>query len=154
MALEPGKQLWPYEILEPIGSGGMGEVYRARDTRLNRSVAVKVLPAVVADQKEAKQRFEREAKAIAALNHPHICVLHDVGHHEGIDFLIMEHLAGEYAGRSVEESPLPIDQALRYGIEIADALDRSQSFSIDLLRSRGRVGGIGSSGSGQYRRLK
>src|SRR5262245_32327355 len=125
MALESGKQLGPYEIIEPIGTGGMGEVYRARDTRLNRTVAVKVLPTVVADRKEARQRFEREAQTIAALNHPHICILHDVGHHDGIDFLVMELLEGETLAQRLARGALPLDQVLKVATEIADALDKA-----------------------------
>src|SRR5512147_1013635 len=95
MTLSSGTRLGPYELLAPLGAGGMGEVYRARDTRLDRTVAIKVLPAHLAASPERRQRFEREAKAISALMHPHICVLHDVGQHDGIDFLVMEYLEGE-----------------------------------------------------------
>src|SRR5262245_36248332 len=104
----------------------MGEVYRARDTRLGRTVAVKVLPAHRALDAELRERFEREAKAISALSHPHICVLYDVGHQDGIDFLVMECLEGEtLAGRLQRKGRLPLDQVLRYGMEIAEALDRA-----------------------------
>ncbi len=95
MTLESGRRLGPYEILAPIGAGGMGEVYKAKDTRLDRVVAVKVLPEHLAESPERKQRFEREAKAISQLNHPHICTLHDVGEQDDIDFLVMEYLEGE-----------------------------------------------------------
>ncbi len=95
MPLAPGTQLGPYEITAPLGAGGMGEVYRARDTRLERTVAIKVLPQHLADTPEARQRFEREARAVSALNHPHICTLHDVGSQDGTEFLVMEYLEGE-----------------------------------------------------------
>src|SRR5215831_14236088 len=95
MTLTAGTWLGPYEILAPLGAGGMGEVYRARDPRLNRVVAIKVLPSHLADKPELRQRFEQEARAIAALNHPHICVLHDIGHQDGTDYLVMEYLEGE-----------------------------------------------------------
>src|SRR5262245_43263326 len=94
MTLSAGSRLGPYEILAPLGAGGMGEVYKARDTRLDRTVAVKVLPAHISSNPTSKQRFEREARTIAGLNHPHICVLHDVGRQDGIDFLVMEYLVG------------------------------------------------------------
>ena len=95
MAILPGKRLGPFEILSSIGAGGMGEVYRAKDTRLDRFVAIKVLPSHLADRAELRERFEREAKAISSLNHPHICTLYDVGHQNGIDFLVMEYVEGE-----------------------------------------------------------
>jgi serine/threonine protein kinase len=95
MALFSGTKLGPYEILAPIGAGGMGEVYRAKDTRLDRTVAIKVLPSHLSADPERKQRFEREARTISSLNHPHICTLHDIGHQDGIDYLVMEYLEGE-----------------------------------------------------------
>jgi len=122
MTLSPGARLGPYEILTAIGSGGMGEVYKARDTRLDRSVAIKVLPAQVSADPERRARFEREAKTIAGLNHPHICTLHDVGEHEGSTFLVMEHLTGETLAQRLEKGPLPLEQALGVATEIADAL--------------------------------
>ena len=125
MALEAGTTLGPYEIQAPIGAGGMGEVYKARDTRLDRSVAIKVLPEHVAADPDLKQRFEREARAAAALNHPHICTLHDVGQHEGTDFLVMEYLEGETLGQRLEKGALPLDQALTIATDIADALDKA-----------------------------
>src|SRR6516164_2520743 len=94
MALTSGMKFGPYEILSPLGAGGMGEVYRARDTRLNRTVAIKILNSAVVSSPELKQRFEREARAIAQLNHPHICTLYDIGSHNGTDFLVMEYLEG------------------------------------------------------------
>src|SRR6266699_6069871 len=95
MTLTSGMKLGPYEIQSPLGAGGMGEVYRALDTRLDRTVAVKILPSHLSSNPEAKQRFEREARTISSLNHPHICVLHDVGSQDGVDFLVMEYLEGE-----------------------------------------------------------
>jgi Tol biopolymer transport system component len=117
-----GRRLGAYRIDAPLGSGGMGEVYRATDTRLHRSVAIKILPATVRDDGTLRQRFEREAQAIAALRHPHVCVLHDIGHAGGIDFLVMELLEGDSLAERLRRGPLPIDEALRYAIEIADAL--------------------------------
>jgi Tol biopolymer transport system component len=125
MGLTAGTRLGPYEITTLIGAGGMGEVYHARDTRLNRSVAIKVLPPHVASDPDLRQRLEREARTIAALNHPHICVLHDVGHDNGTDFFVMEHLQGETLADRLKKGALPVDQALRYGIEMSDALDKA-----------------------------
>ena len=125
MALAPGVRLGPYEIVSALGAGGMGEVYKARDTRLDRTVAIKVLPEHVASNPELKQRFEREAKTISSLNHPHICTLHDVGSQDGIDFLVMEHLEGETLAQRLSKGALPLEQALQYAIEIADALDKA-----------------------------
>src|SRR5262245_56547589 len=106
MALAAGTRLGPYEIVILLGAGGMGEVYQARDPRLNRSVAIKILPPHVASDPELRQRLEREARAIAALNHPHICVLHDVGHDNGLDFLVLEHLQGETLAERIKRGPL------------------------------------------------
>jgi Tol biopolymer transport system component/predicted Ser/Thr protein kinase len=125
MTIQPGQHLGPYQIVSPIGAGGMGEVYKARDTRLDRTVAIKVLPAHLADQGEVRERFEREAKAIASLNHPHICTLYDTGRQEGTDFLVMEYLEGETLAARLLKGSLPLDQVLRYAIEIADALDKA-----------------------------
>jgi eukaryotic-like serine/threonine-protein kinase len=125
MAMLPGKRLGPYEILSAIGAGGMGEVYRARDTRLDRIVAIKVLPAHLADEPERRERFEREARTIASLNHPHICTLYDIGRQDGTDFLVMEYLEGETLAQRLLKGPLPLDQVLQYAIEIADALDKA-----------------------------
>src|SRR5438874_13841170 len=125
MALQPGTKLGPYEILSALGAGGMGEVYKAADTRLNRTVAVKVLPAQFSENPEMKERFEREAQTIAGLNHPHICTLHDVGQQDGIDYLVMEFLEGETLAQRLERGALPLDEALRVAIEIADALDKA-----------------------------
>lgn len=125
MALESGTKLGPYEIVAPLGAGGMGEVYEARDTRLDRSVAIKVLPTHLSDQPELKERFEREARAVSSLNHPHICTLHDVGSEEGIDFLVMEHIEGETLAARLERGPLPLTEAVEYAIEIAGALEKA-----------------------------
>src|SRR5215212_6098865 len=130
MPLATGSRLGPYEIVGPLGAGGMGEVYKARDTRLDRSVAIKVLPAHIADDVELRRRFEREARAISALNHPHICTLHDVGRQGGIDFLVMEYVAGETLATRLTKGPLPIAQTVRFGIQIADALDRAHRAGI------------------------
>src|ERR1700739_201089 len=125
MAILPGTRLGPYEILSAIGAGGMGEVYRARDTRLDRIVAIKVLPAHLAEKPELRERFEREARTISSLNHPNICVLYDVGHQEGIDFLGMQCLQGETLAARLKKGPMSVDQALKCGIEIAGALDKA-----------------------------
>jgi len=125
MALSPGIRLGPYEILDAIGAGGMGEVYRARDTRLDRTVAIKILPAHLSCDPIRKQRFKREAKTISGLNHPHICVLHDVGQQEGIDYLVMECVEGETLAKRIEKGALPLEQVLKYGMQIADALDKA-----------------------------
>jgi serine/threonine protein kinase len=130
LSLRSGTRLGPYEILAPLESGGMGEVYKARDTRLQRTVAVKVLPADLASDEAARERFEREARAVAALNHPHICVLHDVGRHEGIDYLVMEYLEGETLAARLARGPLPLPQALEYALQIADALDKAHRAGI------------------------
>src|SRR5882757_4310370 len=130
MPLAPGAKLGPYEILTPLGAGGMGEVYRARDTRLERSVAIKVLPAQFSSDPVHKQRFEREAKAVSSLNHPHICVLHDIGHQDGIDYLVMECVEGETLAKRLEKGPLPLEQVLKYGGQIADALDKAHRAGI------------------------
>ena len=123
MTIPAGTRLGPYEIAAPIGAGGMGEVYRAKDTRLGRDVAVKVLPAHMSSSPELRQRLDREAKTISQLSHPHICTLHDVGHQDGTDYLVMELLEGETLADRLGRGPIPLDQALRIGIEIAGALD-------------------------------
>ena len=125
MALTAGTSLGPYQIEAPLGAGGMGEVYKATDTRLDRAVAIKVLPEHVAADPDLKQRFEREAKTISSLNHPHICTLYDIGNQDGIDFLVMEYLEGETLAQRLEKGALPLDQALTIAIEIADALDKA-----------------------------
>lgn len=124
-----GKKLGHYEIQASLGAGGMGEVYRARDTRLDRIVAVKVLPGHLANP-EMRERFEREARTISSLNHPHICTLFDVGSQDGVDFIVMEYLEGESLASRLKKGPLPIDQALRYAIEVADGLDKAHRLGI------------------------
>ncbi len=125
MALPAGTKLGPYEIESAAGAGGMGEVYRARDTRLERTVAVKILPAHLADSPDLKQRFEREARAISSLSHPHICRLYDVGSQNGTDYLVMEYLEGETLADRLMKGPLPLEQVLKVGGEVADALDKA-----------------------------
>ena len=130
MALTSGTKLGPYEIQSPLGAGGMGEVYRARDTRLGRDVAIKVLPSHLSSDSELKERFQREARAISSLNHAHICTLHDVGKQAGIDFLVMELLEGETLQQRLLRGPLPLIQVLDYGIQIAEALDLAHQAGI------------------------
>ena len=130
MPLARGTRLGPYEIGAPLGAGGMGEVYRARDMRLERTVAVKILPPHLSADPLRKQRFEREAKAISGLNHPHICVLYDVGQQDGIDFLVMECVEGETLAKRLEKGPLPLEQVLKYCAQIADALDKAHRSGI------------------------
>jgi eukaryotic-like serine/threonine-protein kinase len=125
MAILPGRRLGPYEVLSAIGAGGMGDVYKARDTRLDRIVAIKVLPTHLADRAELRERFEREAKTIASLNHPHICTLYDTGHQDDVDFLVMEYLEGETLGQRLLKGALPIQQVLQFSVEISDALDKA-----------------------------
>jgi eukaryotic-like serine/threonine-protein kinase len=125
MAILSGKRLGPYEILSAIGAGGMGEVYRARDTRLERIVAIKILPDQHAARPELRERFEREARTVASLNHPHICTLHDIGQQDGTDYLVMEYLEGETLAERLKKGPLPLEQVLRYAVEISDALDKA-----------------------------
>lgn len=125
MALSTGTRLGPYEILAPLGAGGMGEVYRARDTRLDRTVAIKVLPSHLSADPELRQRFEREARAVSSLNHPHICTLHDVGHQDGTDYLVMEFIEGETLNSRLQKGALTTADLLRYSIQISDALDKA-----------------------------
>jgi eukaryotic-like serine/threonine-protein kinase len=122
MPLASGTRLGPYEILSAIGAGGMGEVYKARDTRLGRTVAIKVLPAGATADPERLRRFEQEARAVSTLNHPHICVLHDIGREAGVDYLVMEHLDGQTLAHRLRKGPLPLTQVLELGAQIADAL--------------------------------
>ena len=125
MALTSGTKLGPYEILSPLGAGGMGEVYRARDTRLDRTVAIKILPPHLSQNPAAKERFEREAKAISSLSHGNICHLYDVGQQDGTSYLVMEFLEGETLASRLAKGPLPVEQVLRIGAEIADGLDKA-----------------------------
>jgi serine/threonine protein kinase len=125
VAILPGKTVGPYQILSPIGAGGMGEVYKARDTRLDRIVAIKFLSPHLADRADLRERFDREARTIAGLNHPHICTLFDIGHQDGTDYLVMEYLEGETLAARLKKGPLPMEQVLQYAIEISDALDKA-----------------------------
>jgi len=129
MALASGTKLGPYEIIAPLGAGGMGVVYRARDLRLDREVAVKVLAHFSSDS-SLRQRLEREARAVSKLSHPHICTLHDIGQQDGIDFLVMEYLEGETLEQRLSKGPLPPEQTLRYGAEIAEALARAHKLGV------------------------
>ena len=130
MALGAGTKLGPYEIVAPLGAGGMGEVYRARDTRLERDVAIKVLPAGLSSDPSLKQRLEREAKAVSKLSHPHICALYDIGSQDGADYLVMELLEGETLEQRLMRGPLPSEQTIRYGAQIADALSQAHKLGI------------------------
>src|ERR1700689_3642209 len=130
MVLTPGTKLGAYEIQSLLGAGGMGEVYRARDTRLERDVAIKVLPAHLSSDPDLKQRMEREARAISSLNHPHICTLHDVGSQDGVDFLVMEYLEGETLADRLHRGALPLDEVLKILIQTADALDKAHARGI------------------------
>jgi eukaryotic-like serine/threonine-protein kinase len=130
MSLTPGTRLGPYEIVAPLGAGGMGEVFRAKDTRLDRTVAIKILPQQLSSDPTRKQRFEREAKTISGLNHPHICVLHDVGSQDGVDYLVMECMEGETLAKRLERGPMPAEQVLKFGAQIADALDKAHRAGI------------------------
>jgi|SRR5580700_7423003 serine/threonine protein kinase len=122
MGLNSGTKLGPYEIVSPLGAGGMGEVYRARDTRLDRTVAIKVLPENLKSDSELRARFDREARAISSLQHPHICALFDVGHQDDIFFLVMEYLDGETLANRLLRGALPLEQVLKIGSDLADAL--------------------------------
>src|SRR5579862_8095201 len=130
MALTSGTKLGPYEIQSPIGAGGMGEVYKARDTRLDRTVAIKVLNSSLTASPDLKARFEREARTISQLNHPHICTLFDIGHQNGTDYLVMEYLQGESLADRLKRGPIPAGELAKIGSEIADALDRAHRAGI------------------------
>jgi len=130
VSLAAGSRLGPYEITAPLGAGGMGEVYEARDTRLGRTVAIKVLPEHLNAEPERGHRFEREARAISALNHPHICTLYDIGQHAGVTYLVMEHVEGETLAQRLRRAALPIRQVIEIGAQIADALDAAHKHGI------------------------
>src|SRR5215471_1618833 len=130
MSLAAGTKLGPYEIQSPLGAGGMGEIYRARDSRLDREVALKVLPEHLSSDASLKQRLEREAKSVSKLSHPHICTLYDIGHQDGIDFLVLEYLEGETLEQRLIRGPLPLEQALRYATQIAEALAKAHKLGI------------------------
>ncbi|MGH9462494.1 MAG: protein kinase domain-containing protein, partial [Vicinamibacteria bacterium] len=125
MSLTPGTKLGPYEIVSPIGAGGMGGVYKAQDTRLDRTVAIKVLPSHLADDADLRQRFEREARTVSSLNHPHICTLHDIGREGDVAFLVMEHIEGETLAERLKKGPVPLNEALTYAVQITEALDKA-----------------------------
>jgi len=120
-----GRTIGAYEVQALIGAGGMGEVYRAVDTRLNRTVAIKTLPEHLANDPERRERFQREARIVSSLNHPHICTLHDVGVQDDIHYLVMEHIEGETLEQRLQRGPLPLARALEYAIQIVDALDKA-----------------------------
>src|SRR5215467_5492032 len=130
MALAVGTKLGPYEVQSPLGAGGMGEVYRARDTRLERAVAIKVLPGHLSSDPDLRQRLEREAKAVSKLSHPHICTLYDIGHQDGTDFLVMELVEGRTLEQRLVKGALPLEETVRYGTQIADALAKAHKLGI------------------------
>src|SRR3984885_14141053 len=130
MALVAGTKLGPYEIQSLLGAGGMGEVYRARDVRLQRTVAIKILPAHLSSNPDLHARFEQEAKSISVLQHPNICVVHDIGSQDGVDFMVMEYVAGQKLDKLILPGGLEIDVALKYAVQIADALSRAHATSI------------------------
>src|SRR5512139_2008218 len=129
MALASGTKLGPYEVSGPLGAGGMGEVYRAKDTRLGRTVAIKVLPPDFAADPERKRRFEQEARAVSALNHPNICALYDIGSAEAggaqVEYLVMEYLDGQSLAERLVKGPLSLREALEVGAQVADALSKA-----------------------------
>jgi serine/threonine protein kinase len=130
LVLVPGSRLGPYEILAAIGAGGIGEVYKARDTRLDRTVAIKILPETLAIDPQFRERFDREARTISKLDHPHICTLYDVGEERGASFLVMQFLEGDTLEARLQNAALPIDQALQIGVQIANALDAAHRSGI------------------------
>src|SRR5262245_58453977 len=130
MLFQAGSRFGPYEVIAPLGSGGMGEVDKARDTRLDRFVALKVLPPELGADPQFRERFEREARAVAALNHPHICTIHDVGRQDSTDFLVLEFLEGETLADWLSKGALSLEAALQYAVQIADALDRAHRAGI------------------------
>jgi len=130
MSIEPGLKIGPYEVLSPLGAGGMGEVYKAKDTRLDRSVAIKVLPSELARDPSRKARLEREAKAISQLNHAHICTLHDIGAYDGIDYLVMEYIEGETLADRLKRGALPLERALELARQMASALAAAHEHGI------------------------
>src|SRR6266852_9156080 len=128
--LSAGTRLGPYEIVAPLGAGGMGEVYKARDTRLDRTVAIKILPDALAADSQFRDSFDREARTISQLDHPHICSLYDVGAQDGTSFLVMPYLEGETLEATLKKGALALDRALEYAIQIADALDKAHRAGI------------------------
>src|SRR6266567_7398100 len=130
MALISGTKLGPYEIVSALGAGGMGEVYRAWDTRLERTVAIKILPSHLSSNPEAKQRFDREARSISSLNHPNVCQLYDVGSHDGTSYLVMEYLEGETLADRSRKGALPLEQVLKYGLDICEGLEKAHESGV------------------------
>ena len=130
MGLTSGTKLGPYEIQSPLGAGGMGEVYRAKDTRLDRIVAIKVLPTHLFSDPDLKQRLEREAKAISALQHPNICTLYDIGTQGDAEFLVMEYLDGQTLAERLQRGSLPVEQVLKIATEVAQALEKAHQQGI------------------------
>jgi serine/threonine protein kinase len=130
MALTYGSKLGPYEIEAQLGAGGMGEVYRGKDTRLDRTVAIKLLPTHLSCDPELRRRLEREAKAISALQHPNICTLYDIGMQDGTEFLVMEYLEGQTLAERLQKGPLPVDRVLKIATEIAQALEKAHQQTI------------------------
>jgi len=128
--LKPGTKLGPYEVIAPLGAGGMGEVYRARDQRLERDVAIKVLPAHLSSDQQLHARFKSEAKSLSALQHPNICVVYDVGTQDGLDFMVMEYVSGQTLAELIPSGGLPTDVALKYAVQIAEALSRAHAVGI------------------------
>src|ERR1700724_3034805 len=139
MPLTAGTKLGPYEVVAPLGAGGMGEVYRATDTGLDRTVAIKILPAHLSDNPEARQRCVREARTISSLNHPHICVLHDVGSQNGTDYLVMEYVQGETLEARLQKGPMPLKQALEGGMQICDAGEKGARVGAQALTHKGHL---------------
>jgi serine/threonine protein kinase len=130
MPLSPGTRLGPYHVVQSLGAGGMGEVYKARDTRLDRTVAIKILHTRADVDRSARERLAREARAISALNHPHICTLYDIGVHEGVDFLVLEYVEGDTLAARLAKGALRIEQAVIYATQIVSALDRAHRAGI------------------------
>src|SRR5437764_108639 len=130
MALPPGARLGPYQIESALGAGGMGEVYKARDTRLDRIIAIKILPEALAGDPQFRARFDREAHTISRLDHPHICALYDVGDHHGTSFLVMQFLEGETLEARLKKGPLPLKEALTVAMQIASALDKAHHHGV------------------------
>lgn len=130
MGIASGTRLGPYEIIALAGAGRMGEVYRAKDTRLNRTIAIKILPSHLSSNPDLRLRFEREARAVSSLSHAHICTLHDIGNQDGMMYLVMEFLEGESLADRLTKGSLPLEQTLRYGTQIADALEKAHKQGI------------------------
>src|SRR6202049_3983121 len=130
LGLTPGTKCGPYEIQSLLGAGGMGEVYRAVDTRLQRTVAIKVLPAHLSSNPELHSRFTQEAKSISGLQHPNICVVHDIGSQDGVDFMVMEYVSGQTLDKLIPPGGMATDQAIKYGVQVADALARAHAAGI------------------------